>query len=287
MTETTAVARRAITQSALALWEPEQVKLIKASIMPENTTDAELAMFLEVCARYELDPFSSQIWAIRYQGKVRNVVARDGWIAIAERHSDHRGCQSFEIREHDHFVARIEDGHVIVEHEWRNEEGNSTHGGPDGGLRGPIIGGFAYVRREGFIDTQFMAYTSQYDKQQNAWKTHPSAMMVKVAEAVALRKMYPISGLYADGELQADRAPTNLTRAGDALAIDFGEDEKLAHDLQFAFETLGYKRAKVRTLMNGCKTREEREEVLRKLNVELDTQEVPEVEIVDAEPTAA
>lgn len=277
----TAVARaaHAITDRARQEYDPAQMQLIKHSIMPPNTNDAELAMFLEICARYELDPFSGQIWAVRYQSKVCNIVARDGWLALANRSDDYRGCQSFEIREHDLFIPTIDEhGHVRVQHDWRDLDGNPSHGGTDGELRGPIVAGFAYVRRAGHVDTQFMAHRAQYDKKVNAWSSHPSAMMVKVAEANALRKAFPISGLYAEGELQPD--PLALTRPGERpIEIDFGEDEDLARDLKVAFETLGWRHAKIRTVMRGCESREDRITLLEELRTE-----VEHGPIVDAEP---
>lgn len=277
----TGVARRAVTESALALWESKQVQLIKHTIMPDGSNDGELALFLEVCARYELDPFTQQIWPVKFKGKVRNVVGRDGWTALANRHDDFRGVQAFEIREHDLFEYDIVGGHVEVKHKYRDAEGKPTHGGRDGSLRGSIIGGFAYARREGHIDTLFMAYSDQYDKQENAWKTHPTAMVMKVAHAMCLRQMYPISGLYAEGELEPDRVPTNLSAPTSPAPIDFGPDEELAHQLEDAFRHLGYTRAKVRTIMRGCGSREDREAVLRGLQAEADG------DAVVVEPTAA
>lgn len=282
----TALARRSpVTESALDLWQPKQIDLVKHTIMPEGSNDGELALFLEVCARYELDPFSNQIWAVRYQGKVRNVVARDGWIALANRHADYRGVQSFEIRQFDFFDRTIDDdGHVHVDHRMLDAEGKPTHGGRDGMLRGPIVAGFAYARRLDHVDTHFLAYSQQYDKsgdpKHNAWKSHETAMHVKVAEAQALKKMYPLSGLYAEGELTPDRTVTNLTAPGSPIAIDFGDDEELAAKLQDAFRALGYTRAKVRTIMRGCEDDEARRLVLEQLEREA---ELPvEGEVVDA-----
>jgi hypothetical protein len=207
-------------------------------------------------------------------------------LALANRYADFRGCQAFEIREHDLFDTDIDrDGHVLVTHKRRDKDGNPSHGGPDGSLRGLIVGGFAYVRRAGHVDTQFLAYASQYDKREHTWASHPTAMMMKVAEAMALRKAYPLSGLYSEFEVPPDREPTSLTEPGAAIPIDFGEDEELARQLEDAFHHLGYTRAKVRTIMRGCTTRDERVKVLADLNAEGEAASEPDVvdaEVVDA-----
>lgn len=297
-TGTTALARRgslvAVTERARGQYDADQVSLIKHTIMPEGSNDGELALFLEVSARYQLDPFSGQIWPVKYKGKVRNVVGKDGWLQIADRRDDFRGCAPSDVvRAFDHFTKAVTpEGRVVIDHQYRDKDGQPTHGGDDGELRGPIVGGYAVTRREGHADTYFFAYRKRYDKGEHTWASHPDAMMQKVAEAMTLRKAYPLAGLYSEFEVPADRPVSNITRAGDAIPINFGDDEDLARSLQLAFETLAWKRAKVRTVMNGCETKEDREKVLRDLNIELDSQELPPEEevtgvVVDDEPTAA
>lgn len=274
----------AITERARLDYDPAQIKLIRSTVASE-CNDGELAMFLEICARYDLDPFSKQIWAIKIRGKVQIVVSRDGLLALANRSPDFRGCQSHEVREHDHFQTLVDqDGHVHVDHQWLDREGKPTHGGRDGQLRGDIIGGFAYVRREGHVDTMFMAYSAQYNKGENVWLTHPSAMSVKAAEAMALRKAFSISGVIGESEVPP-AAPVPLTRPGVASEADYGPDEELAEKLQEAFQVLGYRPAKIRTKLRGCQTQEEREQLLAELNAEADLPE--DAEVVEDEGEAA
>jgi phage recombination protein Bet len=276
----------AITERARAQYEDDQLELIRHTVASE-CNDGELAMFLEVCARYELDPFSKQIWAIKIKGRVQIIVSRDGMLALANRSKDFRGCKSFEIREHDLFeVTEDEDGHCHVTHRWRDAEGNPTHGGRDGSRRGEIVGGFAYVRRDGHIDVQFMAYAEQYDKREHTWASHPSAMIVKAAEQNCLRKAFSISGVIGEDEVP-EREVVRLTQPGSPAQIDWGEDQALAVDLQQAFEIAGYTRAKVRTIMRGCESEDDRRKVLADLKAEIEEAEVVEAEVVADPPTAA
>lgn len=271
----------AITERARERFDAQQIELIRHTVAAECNA-GELAIFLEECARYELDPFAKQIWAVKIQGRMQIIVSRDGLLALANRKPDFRGCKSYEIREHDYFsVTEDGDGHCLVEHRWLDKDGKLTHGGKDGQLRGDIIGAFAYVRREGHVDTQFMAYAAQYDKHQNVWKSHPTAMMVKVAEAMALRKAYSISGVLGEHEVEPE--PTSLTRPGERpIEIDFGPDEELARRLKEAFEHLGYRHAKVRTLMRACQTQEDREDLYSRLREEAEADALVDAEVVDA-----
>lgn len=267
----------AITDRARDRFDAKQVDLIRNTVAKE-CNQAELAIFLEECARLELDPFAKQIWAIKIQGQMQIIVSRDGLLLLANRNASFRGCQSYEVREHDLFVTRTdEDGHVQVQHEWRDAEGKPTHGGKDGSLRGQMIGAFAYVRREGHVDTQFMAYRAQYDKGVNVWKSHPSAMIIKCAEGMSLRKAFSITGITVEGELMAERQ--SLTAPGSPAEIDFGEDVELADALQDAFRQIGYKRAKVRLIMRDADTPEKRAAVLSALQAEMGEEEVVDGEI--------
>lgn len=267
----------AITEKARDRFDAKQVELIRHTVAAD-CNNAELAIFLEECARLELDPFAKQIWAIKLSGKMQIIVSRDGLLLLANRNRDFRGCQSFEVREHDRFKVRTdENGHVHVAHEWCDANGEPTHGGKDGMLRGEIVGAFAYVRREGHVDTQFFAYRSQYDKGVNVWKSHPSAMIIKCAEGMALRKAFSITGITVEGELTEEQRL--LTAPGSPVEIDFGEDEALAEGLQQAFRELGYTRAKVRMMMRGVTTDEARAELLQQLRTELDDAEVIDGEI--------
>jgi hypothetical protein len=282
-TDLTVPAPPSITSIRRAQFAPEQVDLIRATVAKE-CSPPELAIFLETCVRHELDPFIKEVWAIKIRGIVQTVVSRDGLLKIANRATgqgwanqpgEFLGCQSNVVHAHDHFDFRVEereDGSEkwLVDHRPRSEKGDPVFGGPDGKGRGEIVGSWARVRRRGHDDVLFLAYRKEYDKNENVWKSHPHAMMVKVAEAMALRKAFSIAGVVGEGELE--RSTQNLTESAEQVTdeIHWPEDEDLARDLHDGFKLLGYRRAKVRALVNACASQEEFAALREKLNAEAD-----------------
>lgn len=281
-----------ITKRARGDFDPAQVELIRKTVA-SGCNDGELALFLETCARHDLDPIIKQIWTIKINGRMQPVVSRDGLLAIANRYTgaqwdnvngEFLGCASNVLHEHDEFSFSYrtrEDGtqEVMIEHSPRDADGKPTHGGKDGELRGPIVAAWARVRRRGHDDVFFLAYRDEYDKKQNVWKSHPHAMMVKVPETMALRKAFSVSGVVGEGELPEPAGNVSAT-AGEPVEakIEWPKDEQLAEGLRDAFRALGYTEAKVRLSVNG-RSEDELRLLLADLNREAD-EVVADAEVV-------
>lgn len=270
-----------ITERLRAEFDPGQVDLIRHTVA-KDCDDGELAMFLEVCARYELDPLSKQIWAAKMSGKLQIIVSRDGLLTLANRSPDFRGCESDAVRWNDYF-RKFRDPVLgtQVEHEYRDEEGNPT---AHEDKRGAIIGAWALVHREAHKPMYFYATWAEYGTKaggdrQSPWKTHPSAMIIKVAQAVTLRQAFSISGVV--GEQEVARAQV-LSTPGDGgpAEIEWGDDPALAEQLKAGFDVLGWTRSKMRLALRG-KTDDERRGVLAQLHAEADR--AAEGPIADAE----
>lgn len=282
-----------ITKRARGEFDPQQVELIRRTVA-KDCNDAELAMFLETCARHELDPIIKQIWTIKIKGVMQPVVSRDGLLAIANRYTgptwngvngEFLGCASNVLHEYDEFsfsYRNREDGtqEVVIEHSPRDKDGKGTHGGRDGELRGPIVAAWARVRRRGHDDVFYLAYRKEYDRGSNVWASHPHAMMVKTPEAMALRKAFSVSGVIGESEMTPAGPTTVTSTSAESVptAIEWPADQQLADGLRAAFASLGYTEAKVRLAVMG-KSDDELRQLLAELNREAD-EEIADAEVV-------
>lgn len=60
--------------------------LLRQSVMPPNTSDADFLAFLQVAARYRLNPFLREIYAMpKKGGGIIPIVGIDGWCSIVQR----------------------------------------------------------------------------------------------------------------------------------------------------------------------------------------------------------
>lgn len=261
-----------ILQPARYGFAPEQVQAIKSTVA-KDCTDAELVMFLEVCARYELDPFAKQAYAAKMGGGgVSIIVSRDGLLAHAHRQPDFVRMDGDVVRKGDEFQASFENGQRSIKHSYGDEA-----------ARGEVVGAWSMVERQGKGQTYFYAPLSEYRKQSPTWKQYPSSMILKVAESYALRKAYSISGIVGEAEVDT-RPPTNLTAVNSEPS--YGDDPELAKELQEAIQQAQaanpdqWRPAKVAALLHGAGDDGKRREVLAEIR-EAIGEEVADAEIVE------
>ncbi len=178
----------------ISIYSQEQLELVKRTICV-GATDDEFQLFMGVCQRTGLDPFTRQLHAVkRYDFKQKREVMAiqigiDGFRLIAQRTGEVNG----------------QDGPYWC--------------GPDGVWKelwtgdGPPYAAKMNVYRKGsdrpFTGiakySQFVAKTKD-GRPNHIWQTMPDHMIAKVAEAHALRKAFPmeLSGLYEAAEMRED-----------------------------------------------------------------------------------
>jgi phage recombination protein Bet len=189
-----------VTERSRAAWTEEQINLIAATVA-EGATRPQLFMFLELASKYDLDPFAKEIWCAVPKAvdgsartdKVMIMVGRDGFLKIAQRHPDYRGMDSDVVRENDDFaVERLEDGRRLITHRYGRE-------------RGKPVAAYAVVLREGRLPTYFHAPIEDFKpsgaSSYSQWSKGPGTMILKCAEAGALRRAFSITGIVAEEEV--------------------------------------------------------------------------------------
>ncbi|MFB5192693.1 phage recombination protein Bet [Alicyclobacillus fastidiosus] len=186
---------------SLQQFSREQIDTIKRTVA-KGVTDAELEMFLTLCARYQLDPFLKEIWCYKRQKKGPNgqyvddpnapaiiMTSRDGYLKVAQRDENFDGLKSFVVREGDDFeIDAIND---TVKHKF-------------GSKRGKIIGAWAICYHKTRRPVICFVDHNEYNAGSQVWNKYPSAMIQKVAEGFALKRQFGISGLVTHEEMQSD-----------------------------------------------------------------------------------
>ena len=185
-------------------------------ILCKDATDAELALFIHLSVFHQLDPFLREIW---YVPKLRSImVGRDGFLRLAKRTPGYRGMSSDVVYREDAFTMRWVNGMPEVEHI------------PNYVNRLEILGAWALVRMAG-LKAPIYAWASWAEMSKSAktrsgadsvWGLHPAAMILKCAEAIALKRAAGAHGLRSGDEPSEvdDGSSMMIAVAADAPAIE-------------------------------------------------------------------
>lgn len=188
-------------------------------------TKADVSVFVELCATYQLDPFAKEAWLAKSKrGKLLVMVGRDGLRKIAQRNGLH--VDGDVIHKNDEFtICRTPDGNRTVAHSYSNPA-----------ARGEIIGAWAECREGGPLGRPmgyFYAALGEY-KPKNAseyspWSKQTSVMILAAAERQAIRQGTPLGGLIAYGEHEAAFVRDTDAIDGD-IAPEVEPEPKISED---------------------------------------------------------
>ena len=176
-------------------WNEKQIDTLRKTVAA-GANDEELQMFLHLASKYQLDPFAKELFFIQVPTKNGNrntiMTSRDGYLSIAERNPHYKGIVSDAVYANDKFIKGQE-----VQHTYSLNN------------RGELAGAYALVYRDDRIaPIYFFAPIKDYYKESQVWRQYPHAMIVKVAEAMALKRAFSISGLVTQEEIQNEKDTT-------------------------------------------------------------------------------
>jgi recombinational DNA repair protein RecT len=185
---------RLAAQLPAKYWPDERIRTIAKNFAPEGTSVPELAMFLTVAHKYDLDPIVNEIWLSYDKKKGRLIVltGRDAYLKIAMRDPGYGGINSGIVYEKDTFrQIKTGNGEVQIEHEI-----NSLND------RGKITGAYCVAYHDKRVPVTVIRTWAHYQKLHSrpTWISNPDDMMETRVIVAALRRQYNISGLYTDAE---------------------------------------------------------------------------------------
>lgn len=181
-----------------------------------TVTDAEVIMFISLCKANGLNPFVGDCWLVKYASRdgrpaqpAQMITSRDAFMKRGEASGDvYVGFRSGVIIIRDGKPVEIEGSFFLPTDQ--------------------LVGGWAEVHRK---DRRFPILSKvrlvEYNTGKSTWSTKPGTMIIKVAEAQAFRKAFPIqmSGLYTPEELPDEQLQQISSVAPNVAIPEFKEEE--------------------------------------------------------------
>lgn len=168
----------------LAEYSSEMVDTIKATVA-KGATDEELVMFLSIAKQYDLNPLMKEIWFTKMGDDSAIMTSRDGYKKLAERKPNFRKCQSVAVYENDEFEMEWVMGEIMnITHKFKQND------------RGNIIGAYAVLKTTDHDNyATYVEFKEYCQKTKPIWRSYPSSMIRKVAEADVYKKFADVNGL--------------------------------------------------------------------------------------------
>lgn len=136
---------------------------IKATVMPNNATNEQMAAFLLVASQYDLNPVTKEIYAFPARGGgVTPVVGIDGWINLAQRRPEFDG----------------------MEFDFANDENGA-----------PVSCTCRVFRKDRGRPIIVTEYMDECRRATDPWKSHPRRMLRHKAAIQGIRYAFGFSGI--------------------------------------------------------------------------------------------
>jgi phage recombination protein Bet len=211
--------------TGLQMWEDNNKLTEIRKLFAPKLTDMEFQFFVGMGKASNLNPFTREIWAVKYQDSApaQVFIGRDGYRKAAQRHPDYDYHQCDAVYENDTFkVARGE-----VEHTYTLKD------------RGKLVGAYCIVKRRSAEKPMYVfVELSEYSTGKSLWNPQggkPATMIKKVAEAQCLRACFQdlLGGTYGEEEFHNARIRPNVVIANTNVT----QTERLKQVLKVDTET--------------------------------------------------
>ena len=184
---------------------------ISKFIDPRNQgSKEEHRFFFEICKSRNLDPFTKEVYFIKYGSQnAAIVIGVDTFISRANEHHDYMGFKS---------------GWIIINEEGKAVKTEIPHG--------RLYGAWCEIHRKDKVTLTQTVVFSEYSTGKNRWQSAPFQMIDKVAQATAHRKAYPKSFQHLYGWEEMDQAKDGVKIQGKVDDIVDPSDSLQEEDTQ-------------------------------------------------------
>ncbi len=176
----------------LVMWDNrEQLQEIR-KLFASKLSDSEFQFFVGLGKASRLNPFTREIWAVKYQESqpAQVFIGRDGYRKAAQAHPEYDFHQADAVYENDEY--EVINGEVHHKYKLNN--------------RGKLVGAYCVAKRHKSSRPMYVfCELSEYSTGRSLWNYQtgkPATMIKKVAESQCLRACFQdlLGGTYAEEE---------------------------------------------------------------------------------------
>ena len=168
------------------------IELISRTVA-KGASQSDLAHLIYLAQQYNLDPMKKEIYYIsRGGGQGVIVTGRDGYLKCANDHAQFDGIEGDVVYEGDK-LRRRDDGSIHIEY------GDNHLIFAEGALRGAFCN--VYRKDRAKSATAFVNLDDYNNDKSPVWQKYTGAMILKVAESMALKRAFALSGLVTHEEM--------------------------------------------------------------------------------------
>ena len=182
-----------INPNSMVIWDDNHKLEEIRKLFAPTLTDMEFQFFVGLGKASGLNPFTREIWAIKYDknAPAQVFIGRDGYRKAAQAHHEYDYHQSDAVYENDKF--EVVNGEVKHAYSLTN--------------RGKLVGAYCIAKRHKSSRPLYVfVEVGEYSTGKSVWRDKPSTMIKKVAESQCLRACFQdlLGGTYGEEEFDRD-----------------------------------------------------------------------------------